>query len=106
MVAGPAQCESRPLVRLRALTADDWQGTGDREQPWRDRLSLAGDRHVVAWQGERACGMVSGVPGEHRKAALISVGVAPSCRGRGVGDALVDDIVQWASAASSDLASC
>ncbi len=61
----------------------DWQGDGDREQRWRDRLAAAG--------------MVSGI-GTGGEVELISLWVAPWARGQGVADALVDAVVGWARA--------
>jgi GNAT superfamily N-acetyltransferase len=92
-------------LRLKALALDpdafaarlaDWQGVADREDRWRARLSIPGGRDVVAWWGDQPCGMASGIP--HDRADwlnLISMWVSPRVRGHGVGDALVADIVRW-----------
>jgi ribosomal protein S18 acetylase RimI-like enzyme len=85
----------------------DWLHESDREDRWRDRLSISGSRNVMAeLDGERA-GMASGVPlrpfphggpaGQHGAVELISLWVAPSARGQGVADALVEDIADWAA---------
>lgn len=75
----------------------DWQGEADREDRWRDRLSIRGSHNVIAWRDEVACGMASGVPGERVGwATLISMWVAPPSRGCGVGDALIAHVVRWA----------
>jgi ribosomal protein S18 acetylase RimI-like enzyme len=76
----------------------DWQGVNDREDRWRDRLSMAGSHNVVAMIDGCAVGMVSGVPATpfDGVAELISMWVAPTARGRGLGDALVSEVERWA----------
>jgi ribosomal protein S18 acetylase RimI-like enzyme len=85
----------------------DWLGDGDREDRWRGRLSIAGSRNVVAALRGEPSGMASGVPSPPAREArpprepgaveLISLWVAPSARGHGVGDALIEDIAVWAA---------
>jgi ribosomal protein S18 acetylase RimI-like enzyme len=85
----------------------DWRGEGDREDRWRARLSIAGSRNVVAKLGGELAGMASGVPfpvrpdGSSPRAGveieLISMWVAPSVRGHGVADVLIQDLVTWAA---------
>lgn len=78
-------------------TLADWQGEGDREQRWRDRLSIAGGYNLVAVLDRAPVGMVSGVPAERTgELELISMWVSPSARGLGVGDRLIGAIVEWA----------
>jgi ribosomal protein S18 acetylase RimI-like enzyme len=75
----------------------EWQGDHDREQRWRDRLSLAGAYNIVAVLDGVPVGMVSAVPvGGAAEAELISMWVAPAVRGRGVGDRLIEAVVAWA----------
>jgi ribosomal protein S18 acetylase RimI-like enzyme len=74
----------------------DWQGEGDREERWRERLGIAGSHNVVAVLDGEPVGMASGVPADDESVELISMWVAPSARGRGVGDALVREVEQWA----------
>jgi ribosomal protein S18 acetylase RimI-like enzyme len=85
----------------------DWLGDGDREDRWRARLSIPGSRNVVAKLGGEPVGMASGVPfpvvpdgPPPRKVGdieLISMWVAPSARGHGVADMLIQDLVAWAA---------
>jgi len=75
----------------------DWRGDGDREERWRGRLSIPGGHDVAALLDAVPVGMVSGVPSGERAAELISMWVSPTARGRGVGDALVADVVRWAT---------
>jgi ribosomal protein S18 acetylase RimI-like enzyme len=92
-------------VRLRALadaplafdaTLADWQGEGDLERRWRDRLTAVPLNLVVIVDGA-AVGQVSGTTLDDRgRCELISMWVDASVRGMGVGDALVDDVAQWA----------
>ncbi|MEU8662179.1 GNAT family N-acetyltransferase [Actinoplanes philippinensis] len=93
-------------LRLGALTEAayafgsqlaDWQGDGDREERWRDRLAIPGSVNVVATVDGQPVGMASGVPaGEDGVVELISMYVAPGGRGRGIGDLLVGAVEQWA----------
>ncbi|MFD2469144.1 GNAT family N-acetyltransferase [Amycolatopsis silviterrae] len=89
-------------LRLAALRADpeafssklaDWQGEG--EPRWRARLRDVSLNVLADLDGVPA-GMVSGHLSERGdKAELMSMWVAPSARGRGVGDALVRAVVRW-----------
>ncbi|HVB51617.1 MAG TPA: GNAT family N-acetyltransferase [Acidimicrobiales bacterium] len=90
-------------LRLQALeeapyafgsTLADWQREGDQEQRWRLRLESVDFNAIATLEGRNA-GMVSGVLGNQR-VELISMWVAPFARGRKVGDALVDSVIQWA----------
>jgi ribosomal protein S18 acetylase RimI-like enzyme len=74
----------------------DWQGPGDTEQRWRDRLSSV-PLNIIADLEQKLAGMVSATSPESDGAiALISMWVAPFARGRGVGDALVTAVIEWA----------
>lgn len=78
-------------------TLAEWSGDGDREERWRDRLSIPGARDVVVLLDGAPVGMVSGVPTEETGVVeLISMWVSPDARGRGVGDRLIAEVEQWA----------
>jgi ribosomal protein S18 acetylase RimI-like enzyme len=113
-----------PVISMRVLTSDDWplwrslrldalaeaphafgsgladwQGDGDREARWRARLEIPGSHNVVALLGDEPVGMASGVPAKAAsEVELKSMWVAPSARGRGVGEALLAEVERWAHA--------
>lgn len=96
-------------LRLRALAEApyafgsrlaDWQGPGDREERWRQRLG-AGHNVVGLLDGSPA-GMASGIPIQDGAAELISMWVAPEGRGQGVGDTLVAEVERWARSVGAD----
>ena len=103
-------------LRLQALAEapyafgsrlSEWQGDGDAEWRWRDRLQSVAFNAVAEVRGTPA-GMVSGadVAGEASKEAeLLSLWVAPWARGRGVGDALVETVLAWAASRARDTVS-
>jgi ribosomal protein S18 acetylase RimI-like enzyme len=74
----------------------DWQGDGDREERWRDRLSRV-PFNVVVFEGDVPVGMASGAP-DGDSVELISMYVRPGARGAGVSDRLVDAVAAWAAA--------
>ncbi|MER5403477.1 GNAT family N-acetyltransferase [Streptomyces sp. NPDC002769] len=77
-------------------TLAEWQGSGDREERWRARLSIPGARDLVAFLDGLPVGMVSGVPGEGAEnVELISLWVSPAARGRSVGDHLIEAVERW-----------
>ncbi|MFJ6168073.1 GNAT family N-acetyltransferase [Micromonospora orduensis] len=81
----------------------DWQGDGDREQRWRDRLSIPGSHNLVAVLDGRPVGMSSGVPtADPLVMDLISMWVHPDARGRRVGHLLLDTVAQWARGSGAD----
>lgn len=92
-------------LRLRALaespaafgsTLAEWSGAGDREERWRGRLHSVA-HNVIAMLGGEAVGMASGTEPVAGEVELLSMWVAPEARGRGVGEALIDAVVAWAS---------
>ena len=92
-------------LRLEALeeagyafgsTLADWQGQGDTEARWRGRLSDVPLNIVAEWQ-KTAAGMTSATaPDPDGSVDLMSIWVAPFARGHGVGDALVNAVIEWA----------
>ncbi len=95
------------LLRLAALTEapdafgstlSEWQGDGDREARWRDRLSIPGAIDLLAIRDSVAVAMLSGVPDkdDNTRVWLMSMWVAPSERGRKVSRKLVEHVVDWA----------
>ncbi|MFD5090860.1 GNAT family N-acetyltransferase [Amycolatopsis thailandensis] len=110
----------RRPVTLRTLTPDDWTD-------WRD-LRLAALRHdpgvfgatLAHWENapeERwrarltevpfnvlatPAGMVSATAPQDGAVELLSLWVAPAGRGRGVGDALVAAVVDWARSVGAE----
>ncbi|MCH0566211.1 GNAT family N-acetyltransferase [Streptomyces sp. MUM 2J] len=94
-------------LRLAALTESpyafgstlaQWQGSGDREERWRARLSIPGAHDLVALLDGLPVGMASGVPGEEAEnVELISMWVNPTARGKGVGDHLIQAVERWAA---------
>jgi ribosomal protein S18 acetylase RimI-like enzyme len=81
-------------------TLADWQGDGDREARWRERLEPP-SHNVIALLGDEPVGMASGMPADDGVVELISMWVSPEGRGRGVGDALVQEVVRWARSVGS-----
>ncbi|HEY1682405.1 MAG TPA: GNAT family N-acetyltransferase [Candidatus Tumulicola sp.] len=88
-------------VRLAALTEApyafgstlaDWRDA--TEERWRQRLRSVPCNMVVAIDGVDV-GMASGFP-EEGNVLLISMWVAPSARGHGVGDRLIESVTEWA----------
>jgi RimJ/RimL family protein N-acetyltransferase len=88
-------------VRLAALseapyafgsTLADWRDAS--EERWRERLRIVPYNVVAAIDGVDI-GMASGFP-EDGNVLLISMWVAPSVRGRGASDTLVDSVIRWA----------
>jgi ribosomal protein S18 acetylase RimI-like enzyme len=90
-------------IRLAALTEapyafsstlEDWSGTGDTEDRWRERL-VSVPLNLIADQDGCAIGMASATDPADGEVEVISMWVAPVGRGSGVGDALVESITRW-----------
>lgn len=77
-------------------TLAEWSGAGDTEARWRGRLEDVALNLVLALDGVPV-GMVSGLaPGAAGGVELISLWIAPSARGLGVGDEAVRRVLAWA----------
>ena len=105
---GPDDWERVRAIRLRALRdAPDAFGRTLAEEEaftpetWRERLERPLAVTFVVRAGESDVGLVSGAEfrGRENTAGLFSMWVAPEARGRGVGEQLVDAVVDWARAA-------
>ena len=102
---GPDEWETFRELRLRALR-DAPAAFGSRyeqwvsapEARWRDRLTGV-PLNLVARRGDELLGMASGVLDGEGEAELISMWVDPEARGSAVFQALVDTVVEWATAA-------
>ncbi|MBB5897807.1 GNAT family N-acetyltransferase [Kutzneria kofuensis] len=73
-------------------TLREWQDAD--EQRWRDRLAVG--RNLVAEFDDKPAGMVSGFDNPDGTLELGTLWVTPDARGRGVGEALIDGLVDWA----------
>ncbi|GAA1135854.1 GNAT family N-acetyltransferase [Kribbella jejuensis] len=65
------------------------------EERWRQRLSEPGAYQVIASIDGTPAGMAGGFPHDN-EAELVSMWVAPEGRGKGVGNALMQAIENWA----------
>ncbi|MEM9169318.1 MAG: GNAT family N-acetyltransferase [Pseudomonadota bacterium] len=90
-------------IRLAALSADpDAFGStfaAERDRPeeaWRSRLSKTDRATFVCVRAAADVGLAVAAANEDGSASLYSVWAAPSERGGGVGDALIDACVAWA----------
>ncbi len=102
-VLGPDDWALLRTLRLAALadapyaygsTFAGWEHAD--EHRWRDRLrSLA--LTLAALRDDEPVGLVSGCGPEDGTAELISMWVAPSARGLGVGALLIEAVVDWAA---------
>lgn len=113
------------MIVLRELTVDDWaqwkemrlaalaeapyafhtrieDWVGAAEDRWRSRLEIPG-RFLIADLDGRKAGIVCGLPPDATGVAdLLSLWVAPFARGRGVSDALVVAVLDWAREQSAE----
>jgi ribosomal protein S18 acetylase RimI-like enzyme len=77
-----------------ATLLEQWQGDGDLEQRWRARLDDV-ELNLIAYLDQEPAGMVSGSISTE-ELELISMWVAPFARGRAVGDALIEAVIDYA----------
>ena len=91
-------------LRLEALadspaafgsTLAQWSGSGDTEHRWRARLTDIPFNAVIRLDGT-AAGMVGAYVNADSAVELVSMWVAPFARGRGIGDAAIHAVVDWA----------
>ena len=103
LAVGPDDWRLWRRLRLAALaeapaafgsTLAEWSGPGDTEDRWRARLTDVPLNLVLTVDGEPA-GMVSATD-PCPDVELISMWVAPTARGQGVGDVAVRRVLDWA----------
>ena len=91
-------------LRLEALSEapyafstrlEDWSGPADREDRWRSRF-VSIPFNAVATIGGVPAGMVGATEPSGGESELLSMWVSPGARGKGVADALVRAVVEWA----------
>ena len=76
-------------------TLAEWTGENDSEQRWRDRL-VAVPFNLLACLDGQPVGMASATAPAGDEVELISMWVSPTARGKGAGDALIEEIATWA----------
>jgi GNAT superfamily N-acetyltransferase len=69
---------------------------GGTEQEWRNRLDPVNGVAVIALLDGLPVGMAAGYRSRPYIVDLVSMWVTPTARRKGVGDALVSEVVQWA----------
>ena len=110
------------MVVVRETVAGDWQALRDirlealRDAPsafgstyqgeagrpaahWHDRIARGGTflAYLPGLGPADPAGLIGGYPGDPQTVELVSMYVRPRARGRGVGDALVATVLDWAS---------
>lgn len=89
----------RNAPEVFSATLADWQGKGDAQERWRNRLTAVAFNGVAELDGKPA-GMISG-GWNQGNVELLSLWVTPAARGQGVGDRLVEAVVKWARSQGS-----
>lgn len=102
---GPDDWQRLSVIRLRALndSPESFWATADQEadltpEQWRERLSNPGVVNIVAVDDGRDVGLAVGAP-HHAlpdAAGMYSVWVAPEGRGKGIGAAVISEVIGWA----------
>jgi GNAT superfamily N-acetyltransferase len=67
-----------------------------RDDEWRERLTRRGRVSLIAFLGDLPVGITGGFVEDAGYAEVVSMWVVPAARGTGVGDALVDEVLNWA----------
>ncbi|KAB8075879.1 acyl-CoA N-acyltransferase [Aspergillus leporis] len=101
---GPDKWEIWKHLRLAALIEApyafgsklaEWRNAPEKQ--WRDRLCIPGAYQVIAFLHGTAVGMAGGLRTDKPEIAeLVSMWVVPAVRGRGIGDALIAAVEEWA----------
>lgn len=110
------------ILEIREIAADGWQAMRDirlaalqdaplafastykreaafAEADWQHRISGGGNFLAYAAEfGAQPAGIVGGFQTEPGTIELISLWVTPPARGRGIGQALVEAVIDWARA--------
>jgi GNAT superfamily N-acetyltransferase len=90
-------------LRLRALSDSPsaFASTYERERmlrddEWRERLTRKGRVSLIAFLDDQPVGIAGGFVTDAGYAEVVSMWVGPDARGKGVGDALVAEVLRWA----------
>jgi GNAT superfamily N-acetyltransferase len=101
--AGPEDWAVLRELRLNALSESPsaFGSTYESERmltdaEWRERLTRQGRVSLIAFLGDLPVGIAGGFVEDAGYAHVVSMWVLPAARGRGVGDALVDEVLRWA----------
>jgi GNAT superfamily N-acetyltransferase len=91
-------------IRLEALRdapaafGSTYQGEAGRPMAhWHDRIARGGTFLAYLPGTSDPAGLIGGYPEDSHTVELVSMYVRPRARGRGVGDALVTTVLDWAS---------
>ena len=92
-------------IRLEALrTAPDafgstYEGEASRDEAhWHNRIARGGTFLAFLPGAPDPAGLIGGYPEDPQRVELVSMYVRPNARGRGVGEALVATVIDWAAA--------
>ncbi len=105
--AGAADWQALRDIRLEALrdAPDAFGSTHEREAvfgeaDWRRRISRGGNflGYLPEASASEPAGLIGGYQEEPETVELVSMYVRPRARGRGVGEALMATVIDWAAA--------